>query len=80
MRATISKWGNSQGLRLPKSIVNDLNLSIGDEVKITTKDNKVIIEPIKQKRKYNIKDLVKDIPSDYRAYEEFNNKMGKEEW
>jgi antitoxin MazE len=80
MRATISKWGNSQGLRLPKSIVNDLNLSIGDEVKITTKDNKVIIEPIKQKRKYNIKDLVKDIPSNYRGYEEFNNKMGKEEW
>jgi antitoxin MazE len=80
MRATISKWGNSQGLRLPKSIIKDLNLSIGDELKITTKDNRVILEPIKQKKKYNIYDLVKKVPKNYKASEEFQAKMGKEEW
>ena len=37
MTATISKWGNSQGLRLPKSVIEDLDLSIGDELKIITK-------------------------------------------
>ena len=51
MTATISKWGNSQGLRLPKSVVKDLDLSIGDELRIITKDNKVILEPIKSRRK-----------------------------
>ena len=80
MTAIISKWGNSQGLRIPKSIFNDLDLSIGDELNITTNDNKVILEPIKAKKKYNIDNLVKQIPKDYIAYEEFDNKMGREEW
>ncbi len=80
MTAIISKWGNSQGLRLPKSIVKDLNLSIGDELKITTENNKVILEPIRHKKKYNIHDLVKKVPKDYKAYEEFQTQMGIEEW
>jgi antitoxin MazE len=81
MTAIISKWGNSQGLRLPKSVVKDLDLSIGDELKIITKDNKVILEPIvKKKKKYNIYDLVKKVPKDYKPKEEFENKMGIEEW
>ncbi len=80
MTTIISKWGNSQGLRLPKSIVKDLDLSIGDKLKITTEDNRVILEPIRDKKKYNIHDLVKKVPKDYKAYEEFQIKMGTEEW
>ena len=81
MTATISKWGNSQGLRLPKSVVKDLDLSIGDELKIITKDNKVILEPIKKRKKrYNIHDLVKKVPKNYNPYEEFDTKTGLEEW
>jgi len=81
MTAIISKWGNSQGLRLPKDVMKDLGLSIGDEVKITTKNNKVIIEPIRKKRKkYNINDLVKNIPNYYNPHEEFSENIGIEEW
>lgn len=81
MTAIISKWGNSQGLRFPKGIMKDLDLSIGDKVKISTENNKVIIEPIREKRKkYNINDLVKNIPDNYNPYEEFSEKVGVEEW
>ena len=81
MTATISKWGNSQGLRLPKSVIEDLDLSIGDELKIITKNNRVILEPIRRKKKrYNINDLVEKIPKDYKPSEEFDMKMGLEEW
>ena len=81
MTATISKWGNSQGLRLPKSILEELNLSVGDKVKFFIQNDKIILEPIKKTRKkYNINELVKQIPKDYKAYEEFNNKTGIEEW
>jgi len=81
MTAIISKWGNSQGLRLPKDIMKDLNLSIGDKVKISTEDHKVIIEPVIEKqKKYDIKDLVKKIPNDYVPHEEFNERYGIEEW
>jgi len=81
MTATISSWGNSQGLRFPKDIMKELSLSIGDKVKILVENQKIILEPIRQNReKYDINDLVSHIPKHYKAYEEFDNKSGLEEW
>jgi len=81
MTATLSNWGNSQGLRFPKDIMRELSLSVGDKLKIFVENQKIIIEPIKKERvKYNIDDLVKKIPQDYKAYEEFDDKIGNEQW
>jgi len=81
MTATISSWGNSQGLRFPKNIMKELQLSVGDKMKVLIEDQKIVLEPIKQTReKYDINDLVKQLPSDYKNYEEFDNKIGSEEW
>ena len=81
MTAKISKWGNSQGLRFPKDILKELNLSIGDKIKFLIQNNRIILEPIKKTRKkYNINELVKQIPTDYKPYEKFNTKVGLEEW
>ncbi len=81
MTATISKWGNSQGLRFPKNVLKELNLSVGDKVKFFIQQDKIILEPVKKSRKkYDINELVKQISSDYKPYEEFGSKSGKEEW
>ena len=81
MTATISSWGNSQGLRFPKDIMKELHLSIGDKMNILVKNQKIILEPVREERiKYNIDDLVKQLPSDYKTYEEFDSKAGVEEW
>ena len=81
MTAIISKWGNSQGLRFPKNIMKELDLSIGDEVELKTENDMVIIKPIKEKRKkLDINELVKKIPNDYKPFEEFSQKVGLEEW
>jgi len=81
MTATLSNWGNSQGLRFPKDIIKELSLSVGDKLKIFIENKKIVLEPIKQERvKYSIDDLVKKIPKDYKITEEFNEKFGKEEW
>ena len=81
MTAKISKWGNSQGLRFPKNILEELNLSIGDKIKFLIHNNKIILEPIKKSRKkYDINELVKQIPTDYKPHENFNTKVGLEEW
>ena len=78
---TISNWGNSQGLRFPKCIMKELNLSIGDKLKILVDNQRIILEPIKKQReKYDINDLVKKIPKDYKVYEEINDKTGLEQW
>ncbi len=79
--ATISTWGNSQGLRFPKDIMNQFSLSIGDKVRIFVENHKIVLEAVKPKRKkIDIKNLVKDIPLEYNASEVFNYKIGKEEW
>jgi len=81
MTATISSWGNSQGVRFPKNVMKELHLSIGDKVKVLVENQKIVLEPVdKSRKKYDINDLVKQLPSDYTTYEEFDNKMGREEW
>jgi antitoxin MazE len=79
--STISNWGNSQGLRLPKELMKELSLLIGDKVKIFIENQKIVLEPIKdQREKFDINKLVKQIPSNYKANETINDKIGKEEW
>ena len=80
MTATISTWGNSQGIRLPKNIIKTMSLMIGDKVNVNVKDSKIIIEPIKEKKVFNINDLVSQMPSTYSVIEEIEDKMGEEEW
>lgn len=81
MTAKISKWGNSQGLRMPKNIMESLQLHVGDDVNITILDGKVILEPIKKDiLNYDLNNLISKIPSDYKANEEFDTIIGKEEW
>lgn len=81
MTAKISKWGNSQGLRMPKDIMETLHLHVGDDVNITILDGKVILEPIKKDiLNYNLNDLISKIPINYRTTEEFDTIVGKEEW
>ena len=79
MTATISKWGNSQGLRFPKDIMQEMHLKVGDKVELLTKDNMVIIRPLKRK-KADIRELVKKIPEDYRPFEAFSEQVGIEAW
>lgn len=80
MTAKISKWGNSQGLRMPKDIMDNLHLQVGDNVNITMLDGKVIIEPIKKELlEYDLNELISKIPSDYKISEEFDTIVGKEE-
>ena len=81
MTAKISKWGNSQGLRMPKDIMDSLHLQVGDNVNISMLDGKVIIEPMKKDiLNYDLNELISKIPTNYKASEEFDTIVGKEEW
>jgi len=77
----ISKWGNSQGLRIPKSIVEALQINIGDKVKIFIENGRAVIEPVKKRKKIDIDTLIADMPKDYKKEEELlTSPMGKEVW
>ncbi len=36
----VAKWGNSLAVRLPKSLVDKLNLKPGDEISLTSADDR----------------------------------------
>lgn len=82
MLAKIQKWGNSQGLRLTKSVLEDAQIGVGDEVDISVKDGSIIVSPAKKIRgRYNLKDLVERIPEGYKPAEvDWGEPMGKEVW
>jgi len=46
MKTKIQKWGNSLGVRLPKSITQQKDLTEGRGVSIVIKNNQIVIEPI----------------------------------
>jgi antitoxin MazE len=43
---TVSKWGNSLGLRIPRGIASDANLSEGSSVDVRLEKGRIVIEPV----------------------------------
>lgn len=82
MLAKIQKWGNSQGLRLPKNLLSDAQLNVGDEVDISVKEGIMIVAPAKRIRgRHSLKDLVAHIPESYQPGEvDWGKPVGKEVW
>lgn len=82
MFAKVQKWGNSQGIRFPKTLLDQLEIHVGDEVNILVEEGKIILEPATRKRgRVRIEKLVAEIPADY-VVEELNwgETTGKEVW
>jgi antitoxin MazE len=82
MLTKIQKWGNSPGLRLSKSILAEAQLELGDEVTVSVKGRRIVVEPVPSpRRRHDLKELVSRIPKDYRAEEvDWGRAIGKEAW
>lgn len=73
-QTTISKWGNSQGVRLPASIAEFLNSEFGDRVTFETKDDVVTIKIEKKEQNLYLTESVKNYDFDKdRAEDEMLN-------
>lgn len=55
----IAKWGNSLGLRLPKSVALEARLDEGDTVQVSVKDGAIVLKPTRPA--YSIDALVAKI-------------------
>lgn len=80
--ARVRKWGNSQGIRIPKHILEQAKLSEGDAVEISVEDNKIMIfQPKRQIKEYTINELFESYKADYKPEEpDWTEPLGKEEW
>lgn len=80
MSLRIQKWGNSQGLRLPKQALDLAGIAIGDAVEIEVSDHQIVIKKAVRAR-YDLAELVAQIPKGYKAHEvAFGPPSGREAW
>lgn len=80
MTTTIQKWGNSQGVRIPKIILDTVNWAEDEKITIEVEDGKIIMKKAKQKRK-NIKELFKNYNEEYEPEKiDWGNPEGEEIW
>lgn len=75
----ITKWGNSQGLIIPKSVLTDVNFKTNDTVLISTSADSIIIKKIKRRRSL---DEIFEGYNDYYELTEISTgkPVGKEIW
>ena len=52
MNVTIKKWGNSQAIRLPKSITESLNIKENENVEIKVRNDEIIIKKTRRHRSF----------------------------
>ena len=75
----IQKWGNSQGIRIPKKMLETLNLKVNDSISIEEEDclkiKKIEIELS------NIEKLFLNYDGKYEKIDlDWDNEVGKEIW
>lgn len=80
MIATVQKWGNSLGIRIPKPLAQDAAMRVGVSVQMTVEEGRLILEPQKARR-YPLGTLLKGISSkNLHAEVDTGDAVGKESW
>lgn len=79
MVSKVQQWGNSQGVRLPKNVLNLAHIAVGDEVEIIVDDHQILVKKVTPV-KYDLAELVSRIPKGYKTRGgDFGPPVGKEE-
>ncbi len=80
MVSKVQKWGNSQGLRLAKHVLEEADISIGDDVEVLVQEGQIVVRKV-SRPKFDLAEMVSRMPSDYQVEEHsFGKPAGKEEW
>lgn len=80
MITKIQKWGNSLGLRIPKSLAQDAQVQPGTEVDLSVQEGQLVIRPLKRSA-YKLDDLLIGVrPENLHGEQDTGPAVGKEVW
>ena len=80
METRIQKWGNSLGLRIPKSFAEEAHVEAGSTVDISVQRGELVVRPIRPRR-YELRVLMKAItPENVHEAIETGTPVGREAW
>ena len=79
VRAQLVKWGNSQAVRIPKTVLEQAHMQDGEELEIRVEEGRITIEPLNAK--LTLESLVAGITPENRYKEhEWGKPVGNEIW
>ncbi|KFI64205.1 AbrB/MazE/SpoVT family DNA-binding domain-containing protein [Bifidobacterium cuniculi] len=81
---TLSKWGNAQGVRLPKELREQVGMADGSRLEATVKDGAIVLRPLHDKTRVihvpRLSDVFRERQGEYKAVEELGGpSVGEEE-
>ncbi len=78
--STIKKWGNSQGIRIPRNILDAVHLHSDEKVEIHVIDGKIVIQKASVFPR-NIEELFAGYDGEYQEKEiDWGQPVGNEVW
>ena len=77
MTTTISRWGNSLGLRIPKAALQEAHLVEGDQVRVSVEEGRLTI---RRAQRLDLAELVAQITPENRHDEFEATTVGAEVW
>lgn len=76
---TLQRWGNSQGVRIPKFLLESLQWGENEQLVMSAVDNRIVIE--KAERRKSIRELFADFEGSYEPVEmDWGEPVGGEVW
>lgn len=82
----VKKWGNSNGIRIPKNVMQFLGIHTDDNITIATEvvdgKKRIVIESVGAPKEYTVAELFKDYEGGPFQSEviDFGEPIGKELW
>lgn len=61
MHVTVSKWGNSLGIRIPKAVTDELRLREGSSLTLTASADGYVLRPTQPEVTYLLSDLLEQM-------------------
>jgi antitoxin MazE len=80
MKSQIGQWGNSLAIRIPKYVVEALQLKPNDAVECLVENGKLIIQPIQTLPQLSLEDLLAEVVESPEPEVDWGNALGREAW
>ena len=79
MKTQIGKWGNSLAVRIPGTLIKELDLAEGAEMEMTRVDDGILLKP--RRHEYKLEDLLEKItPETIHGETDWGPPVGGEAW
>jgi antitoxin MazE len=80
VQTRIQRWGNSLGLRIPRSFAKEAGVEAGSEVDLSLRDGDLVVKPARR-RTYRLKELLEKITAkNLHGEVDTGRPVGREVW